>query len=260
MGKRDAFVKHQCNECLRETKHRVRASYSVKLDWNDGEAERDGWESYVDFWRSDEETGEDVPCRKRADTYEVLECCGCGTVSFLHRQTYEPFGDEAKANADCESISGRTRYPPAKRWAEPRWIRKCPESIQSLLKEIYVAYSADARALAAMGLRSIIDAVCIDKVGDCGRFQRKLEALVAGEFISSYQKDILDAALDAGSAATHRAHIPNAEELSTIMDIAENLLQTTYDLRKRAETLRESTPKRRKPASPDGDNGQADPR
>lgn len=96
-----------------------------------------------------------------------------------------------------------------------------------------------------MGIRAIIDVVCCDKVGDCGGFQQKLDALVAGEFISTYQKDVLEAALEAGSAAVHRAYLPEPNVLEHLLDIVEHLLQGTYVLRDVAREIEQTTPKRK---------------
>jgi hypothetical protein len=110
-----------------------------------------------------------------------------------------------------------------------------------------VAAAADARSVAAMGLRAIIDRVCDDKVGDVGGFDKKLGALVAGEFISSRERDILLAALETAHAAAHRAHRPSTDELSRLLDIVEHLLQGIHVLPDAAEELKKTAPKRQKP-------------
>jgi len=56
---------------------------------------------------------------------------------------------------------------------------------------------------------------------------------------------VIGAALDTGSAAAHRGHCPGDEELGTVMDIVENLLQATL-LMEKARRLRQATPQRNK--------------
>lgn len=64
--------------------------------------------------------------------------------------------------------------------------------------------------------------------------------------IGAKQVDVLDAALDAGSAATHRGNVPDAKEVDVVMDIIENLLQAVYVLPDIATRLKERTPQRPK--------------
>jgi len=84
----------------------------------------------------------------------------------------------------------------------------------------------------------------VQKVGDVGSFKQKLKKLQAGGFVSASHVDILDVALDAGSAAAHRGHAPEEFQVNTVMDIVENLLQAFYVLPGMADTLKKTTPKR----------------
>jgi len=95
-----------------------------------------------------------------------------------------------------------------------------------------------------MGARALLEMLMVQKVGDVGSFKQKLKKLEAGGFVSAHNVEILDAALDAGSAATHRGHKPEEFEVDTVMDIVENLLQAVYVLPRMAQTLKETTPRR----------------
>ena len=105
-----------------------------------------------------------------------------------------------------------------------------------------------------MGARALIDIVMQEKVGDIGGFERKLTALVEGGYISSRNKEILDAALSAGHVAVHHGHRAKVAEVEQVMDIVENLLQTGL-LEKAAESLKQTVPNRRQRSDstpPDG--------
>ena len=99
-----------------------------------------------------------------------------------------------------------------------------------------------------MGSRAVIDVVMLKKVGDAGTFAWKLDALQAQGELSPSSRNFLEAALDAGSAAAHRGHLPSVAELSHVMDIIEHLLQHDL-LAAAAASLRRSTPKRKKKAT-----------
>jgi uncharacterized protein DUF4145 len=96
-----------------------------------------------------------------------------------------------------------------------------------------------------VGARTLVDMVMVQKVGDVGTFSEKLRQLVKAGFLSAHNRDVLDAALDAGSAAAHRGHVPSASDVDAVMDIVENLLHAVYVLPDMARRLKRTTPPRR---------------
>jgi hypothetical protein len=164
--------------------------------------------------------------------YTVLECRGCGSVTMRRRTEC------------CNDNSYNINYfpPPISRQI-PKWINDLPVDFQSLIREIYTALHANSKCLALMGTRALVDLFMNTTVGDIGGFQRKLEKLVEEGYLGKKNKEILEAALDAGHAATHRAHNPTAEDVNLVFDIVENLIQHLA-LKKRSHDLKKHTPKR----------------
>ena len=111
------------------------------------------------------------------------------------------------------------------------------------MTEIYKALAADSRRLAAMGARTVIDMFATDKVGDVGGFKRKLSKLVQEGYLVQTQSDVLEAVLEVGNAASHRGHCPSIEHMNAVMDIVENLLESTT-FEKIADELKNATPSR----------------
>jgi hypothetical protein len=95
-----------------------------------------------------------------------------------------------------------------------------------------------------MGARTLVDIVILEKVGDVGGFGQKLKELEAAGFVSSKNREVLEAALDAGSAAAHRGYAPKESDVNLVMNIVENLLQAVYVLHDAGEKLRKATPAR----------------
>ena len=93
-----------------------------------------------------------------------------------------------------------------------------------------------------MGARTLVDMLMLEEVGDAGTFREKLKALLDRGIISERGTEVMEVALDAGSAAAHRGYNPDAEILSAVMDIVENVLQATYHLKRLALTVKRSTP------------------
>jgi hypothetical protein len=240
-AKEPEILEAHCNTCLRRTWHDVLATHDQPA-W---EAEDESEYEVISPWQSQK-----FYVQAWVHTYLILRCRGCDAVSFQRVAkpdlVHEGRITEAQEEA-IEEATVRESYPPAVARGRPQWIDRLPDSIRSLLGEVYVATAADARSVAAMGLRAIIDCVCTDKVGDAGGFKDKLKALVDGEFTSSRERDILVAALETAHAAAHRAHRPSTDELSRLLDIVEHLLQSMYVLPGVAEELKKTAPKRQKP-------------
>lgn len=204
--KQDSKIERvHCNQCLQQTRHEVIATRVVNEINEEG-----SWQV----------------------TYTMLQCRGCETI-ILRRYllSYDNGVDETDY------------FPPPISRKIPRWIRDLPVDFQSLIREIYTALHADSRRLALMGTRSLVDLFINATIGDIGGFQKKLEKLVEDGYLGEKNKEILEVALDAGHAATHRAHNPTAEDVNLVFDIVENLIQHLA-LKKKSADLKKHTPKR----------------
>ncbi|MCE5180556.1 MAG: DUF4145 domain-containing protein [Betaproteobacteria bacterium] len=175
------------------------------------------------------------------DTYYVLECGGCESVRLLQESWFSEDTDfEGHINIH------QTYYPSSIFRPLPRWFTSLDTEwhITKLVKETYQALQNDAPSLAAMGVRAIIEAIMIDKVGDSGTFKGNLKAFQAKGYISSFQLENLEAALELGHASIHRGFIPKNHQIEVALDILENLVQGLYLLENKAKATVEALPKR----------------
>lgn len=200
-----------CNECRRKTWHKL-----LKEAHDDGSEPYDG--EYRIWWHI---------------VHQMFECCGCKAVVVRRSHEFSEW--------DYPDVRF---FPPRVSRHKPDWFYKVPASLQSLLTEVYQSLDADTRALPLMGARALLDMVIVDKVGDVGTFSEKLKNLETQGFISQKNREILDAALEAGSAAAHRGYAPKMDDVHAVMDIVENLLQAIYVLDKVALEIKKSTPPR----------------
>lgn len=194
-----------CNSCGRVTAQEV-ISHRVVEDHDDG------------YWWT--------------NTYDTLECRGCKTVSLRHHYV--------DAADDQETVL----YPPPISRRSPAWSWSLPIDMREMLDEIYRALHNGSSRLALMGARTLVDLLLTSHVGDVGSFRQKLAALRNRDVITARHAQVLEVALDAGSAAAHRAFKPEAEDLNAVMDIIENLFQSIYHLDRVANRLKKNTPQR----------------
>jgi Domain of unknown function (DUF4145) len=168
-----------------------------------------------------------------SDTWSIVECGGCHTVTFLHRHW---FSEDYESTEDGPVvIVHRDLYPPAPPRKMPEWgidayLSRTSEDlwIVDLHADIYAALGLGAYTLAAMGMRTIVDFVVTSHSGEGGTFMDKLRRLCNTGLITETQVDVIHAAFDAGSAAAHRGYRPKREDVYTLLDITESLLQQIY--------------------------------
>jgi hypothetical protein len=224
----DEMTKAQCNQCGISTNHRVVLSKTY-WGWYEEEDPAVQQLEYYDPGPDEADWRED---------YELLQCCGCRTVCLRHKR------ESSIGRGSEELTSSVAFYPPRVFRRLPRWEIDLPAEVRSVVHEVFAALAADSRRLAMMGARTIVDMVIIDKVGDVGNFQQKLQALEERGHISRGGREHLEAALEAGNAAAHRGHSPDQEDLTNVIEIVENLLHSTYVLDRAANRLRATTPPR----------------
>jgi len=199
-----------CNQCRGKTVHRLLKT-----------ADDVGRDDETDFqWHT---------------TFEMLQCAGCQEV--VLRRTF----------AFSENQEVEVRYfPPAMSRYLPKWRHSLPNSMRLLLEEVYRSLDSENLRLPMMGARTLVDMLFFEQLKkDVGSFKQKLEALEKKGIVSPKNREVLDAALDAGSAAAHRGHEASEYEIRAVMDIVENMLQSVYVLPKMAKNLRELTPPRK---------------
>jgi hypothetical protein len=199
-----------CNTCLGEKKHAVVAEHKQR--------DSETIDGYDISWST---------------THILFQCGGCESVS-LCKRTWD-----SESNEVSEEF-----YPPEVSRQKPRWVEHLPDQYKSLINEIYTALHADSRALAIMGARTLVDMFMTKHVGDIGGFDAKLAKLVEKGYLSTRNKDILSAAIEAGNAAAHRGYKPEKGDLERVIDVVENMLQFDV-LDASAKALRSSTPPRK---------------
>lgn len=209
-------IKAHCNECGGDRNHEV--LHSENTSWSDDESGVDG-----------------------ADKYETLKCMGCEKIKLRHTSWFSEI-DEPIVNYFPAAI-----FRPRPRWFSDlrRELSSSNDFVRMLLTEIYVALQNNLPSLAAMGVRSLIEKVMISKTGDKGSFVKNIAEFEKLGYVSRIQRERLEAILDAGHAAIHRAFTPNTKDVVTLVDIAEHIVETVYLHGAKIKDLKKRVPSRR---------------
>ena len=195
-------LKIHCNKCGRTTTHKV--LFETSRDFRD--PPRGPY--YVEW----------------GYTYQTVECGGCEEVSYYTRgwcsEDYNPESGEPDYT--------HSYYPPPQKRPQPDFEFGVPFSIVFVLKELYTAINNNSRYLASTGIRTVLDMMIVDKIGDEGTFKDKVDKLVADGHINADEGKIMTAVIDAGNASAHRGFMPDDDVLSSMMDILERLIDKFY--------------------------------
>lgn len=183
-----------------------------------------------DVHNSDEDSG----IHSGAD-YQMIRCRGCETISFLERSWNSEDTDE-----DGQPIATLVLYP-------SRTIRKpiegyyyLPDKARKVYQETLTALSNKAPILAAIGIRAVVEAVCIDKSCTGHNLENNIDLLVKKGHLAADQARFLHLQRFMGNAAAHEIAPPEQAELRAALDIAENLLVNLYVLPVLAEEMKKS--------------------
>jgi hypothetical protein len=192
-----------CNHCLIDTKHDVLASVSESgIEFNDEETY--GW-----------------MCE-----YQMMQCRGCESISYRQIASSSDDPDDTFTIFPAR-ISGRKEI--SRSW-------HLPAKVNAIYKETYKAASNNMPVLAAIGIRTLVEAVCSDK-GASGYLVEKIDKLVAMGVLTKDGADILHGTRFLGNGAAHEVQGPSDSEIEAALDVAENLLQNVYILPEIARRL-----------------------
>ena len=179
-------------------------------------------------------------------TFQVVQCKDCGATTYCIDTKIHPgpmIGDSYTKNTEY--------FPPIPLRIKPKWYSYLTENYQAILDEVYMALDNSLFFLSSTGTRTALDQLIIEKIGDIGDFKTKVKKLVANKIIDETESAMLLAVIDAGSASAHRSYRPDNELINHMMDILEAVFyklvvepEKKKELKKKAEELRKSTPKR----------------
>lgn len=200
-----------CNCCDTETNHVVCSS--VEFNWGD----------------------EDIQGR---DIYEIIRCLGCDGISFrIGSSNSEDMNQDSEGNLfhpETEQIypsrlMGRTALED---------VYSLPDKVRSIYKETHVALCTKLNILAGIGIRTLIEAVCSEKIARGINLEKKINDLVVKEVLTKKNAAVLHRTRLLGNQAAHETKAASDIELDVAFDIVENLLETVYIIPKKAERLR----------------------
>lgn len=178
------------------------------------------------------------------EKFFTLKCLGCDTVCLLVESAFSEDYDPETGEVSVQ----RVIHPsPFKDTREPiELLYYVPTSISNLYQESIRALNYKLFILAAMGVRSLIEAIAIDQGISSRGLSSKIQGMLNDKIITPKEKIHLDVVKDMGNLAVHEIKKHHVLDISLGLDILETLLQILYIYPKRVEDTQDIISGRKK--------------
>lgn len=164
------------------------------------------------------------------DKYMVIQCLGCEAVSYLTEDKYT----SAPQLPEEDWMVNLTSYPKSIYDNSDFTIfdyekyDQFPNVVRDLYMEIESALKSESLILAALGLRTLVEAICIEQGMEGYSLADKIKSMESRGLISRNERPILDKLRKLGNASAHEIKKFSTEQLSYALDIVNHVLTGVY--------------------------------
>ncbi|MFZ0731768.1 MAG: DUF4145 domain-containing protein [Candidatus Sulfotelmatobacter sp.] len=169
-------------------------------------------------------------------TDSLWACCGCESAVLVHR--WEMVGAEGEPGAPQPEVFV---YPPRTYGKkQPKYFIKLPRPLSKLYNEVVEAFNSGSMLLCTIGLRALIEGVCIDKGITQGKLEQKIDGL-SKFFPNKTLIDSLHGFRFTGNDAAHDLEAMYPTEASDVVDVMEDLLNFLYEFDYKASQIKNAS-------------------
>lgn len=208
-------IKALCRSCQRETNHAILAEHNTSGHVYDDD---------IQWWGK----------------YQIIQCLGCNDIGFRHASTCTEDFDPRTGNL-VESVR---LYPNPAAGRQPiDGHENFPRKTSRIYLETLNALNNQTPILAAIGLRALIESICLQQETKANKLATRIDELANMGLLSMKQAQFLHNHRFMGNEAAHEVVGPKPQHLIAALDIAETLLKTIYILPYMADGIKKtSTP------------------
>lgn len=192
------------------TRHILRAEYTHKFDLDD-------YPDLLDLYAE--------------GIWKIWQCQGCDTVLFEEVWEVKDYYDKWHHFSHTYPESTRSGF------VEKKCYTRLPKELDALYEEIIAGYNAKCYLLCAVGLRTLIEGICIDKgifegPNADGKRVKTLDGKINAIKILVPENIVehLHSFRFLGNDAAHERVVPSKEELALAIQIIEDILNVVYEL------------------------------
>ena len=199
-----------CRNCQRETNHEILVEHKTNGQTFYGD---------IQWWNS----------------HQIIKCLGCDNIGFRHlHQCTEDFDPDTGEGIDIIKL-----YPdPTANRVPINGYASFPKKTSQIYLETLNALDNQTPILAAIGLRALIESICLEQNTKAKSLAKRIDELSAMGLLSEKQAKFLHNHRFMGNVAAHEIVAPKPQHLIAALDIAETLLKTIYILPEMVDELK----------------------
>ena len=168
---------------------------------------------------------------KIKNEYMVIQCSNCHNISFLERTIFlEP--NEPRHPLTIIEMNYPGPSEPDFNFLNEYELHDLPKCLERLYQEVIAAFKNEAEILSGLGLRTLVEAICIEQNVRGANLQTKIVALKGNGLISANEELILDKLRLIGNVAAHQIKGIPLEILAYALEIINHVLRSIYILPK----------------------------
>lgn len=166
---------------------------------------------------------------------QTIQCLGCETVSF---RTVSTFSEDFEYDHDGVFHPETIKYYPG-RVAGVKSLEShlLPYTIQQIYKETVLSLENDQFILAGIGIRAIVETICKDHEAKGRDLYQKINTLKEKSIVTQEGADTLQKLRVLGNSAAHEVKAHNSQQLELALQIIEHMLEGTYIIPARVESV-----------------------
>lgn len=202
-----------CNDCRKNTNHSI--LFSKRINYSDDE----------------------VPKKKNAagkeyDDYMTIQCDGCNEISFLLRRHRDYFANENNSINYFDDNFPSNEFDSDVNLLDINEQEQLPRILYDLYQEVESAFNQSSNILAGVGLRMLVEAMCLEQKINGKNLQEKIRNLHTSGLISQSEVPILDKLRLIGNFSAHEIKRFSIDKLEYALDIINHVLKSIYILPK----------------------------
>lgn len=165
--------------------------------------------------------------------YMTLECGGCESISFLRREyIHDALPDDDMQYIDY-NYSGRSDlHDIGYSFLREEDHEELPGKLYDLYEEIKSTFRSDSNIMAGMGLRTLVEAICLQQKIPGRTLQNKIRQMHERGLISGAELPILDKLRLIGNDSAHQIKAFSIDKLTYALEIINHVLKSIYILPK----------------------------
>lgn len=200
-----------CNQCEDETNHHILFKKRI-----------------VHVYKSENNRDSST---KDIEDYMIIQCKGCNTISFLRRDSGS-FYDSKEEKYYMDYNFPEIEFSSGFRFLSQEEQDSVPYNIRGLYQELELVFENEGNKLAGVGLRMLVEAICLEQKIMGSNLKIKIEKLHDKGLISKNEIPILDKLREMGNTSAHEIKSFPLDKLEYALDILNHVLKSIYVLPK----------------------------